>query len=248
MAIIAVFNVKGGVGKTTAAVNLAWSSARQSFRRTLLWDLDPQGGAGFLLGQPVAQRSRMRAVFAKELAPEKLIRASGIEGLDFLPADAELGGIDQFLLSLGKKRRLAKLTEELSIGCDRIILDCPPILNETADQIIRAATILVIPLTPSPLAVQALTDVQDHLRRNHKRHGPLLPVFSMYDGRRKIHREAKLNHPDWPTIPMSSLVEQMGAFQKPIGAFALSSKPARAFSDLWTGIERKLASVTQEPT
>jgi chromosome partitioning protein len=247
MAIIAVFNVKGGVGKTTTAVNLAWSSARQSSRRTLLWDLDPQGGSGFLLGQPTSQRSRIREVFARELAPEKLICASGIGGLDFLPADAGLGGLDQLLLSWGKKRRLAKLTMQLSSCYDRIILDCPPILNETADQIIRAATILVIPLTPSPLAVQALTDVQDHLRRNHRRHGPALPVFSMYDGRRKIHREAQLNHSNWPAIPMSSLVEQMGAYRKPIGAYAPSSKPARAFSALWAGIEHKLASLTEAP-
>jgi hypothetical protein len=92
--------------------------------------------------------------------------------------------------------------------------------------------------------MQALTDVQVHLKRNHKRHGPALPVFSMYDGRRKIHREAQLNHPDWPTIPMASLVEQMGAYRRPIGAFAPSSKPAQAFSALWRGIEHKLASVT----
>ncbi len=244
MAVVAIYNLKGGVGKTTLAVNLAWCSSQKSARRTLLWDLDPQGGAGFLLGLAPPRRSRMRAVFARELSAEKLICQTGIGGLDFLSADPSLVGLDEYLLSLGKKRRLARLAEELAKHYDRIILDCPPVLNETANQIIRASDSLIIPITPSPLAMFALSTVQDHLRRSHPKHGSVLPVFSMFDGRRKIHRAAQAASPNWPVLPMSSMVEQMGVRRRPLGSFAPSSKPAQAFAGLWEGIERKLARVT----
>jgi cellulose biosynthesis protein BcsQ len=241
MPVIAVYNLKGGVGKTTTAVNLAWCSAQHSARRTLLWDLDPQGSAGFLLGLPPPPRPRMREVFAKEIGPEQLVRNAGIDGLDLLSSDSNLSGIEQFFITLGKKRRIAKLTESLARSYDRIVLDCPPILNETADQIIRAASLLVVPITPSPLALKALSDVQQHLHRNHRKHCPVLPVISMLDQRRKIHRDVLALYPDWPTIPMSSVVEQMGLRKSPVGAFAARSKPAQAYDLLWQGIEAKLA-------
>jgi chromosome partitioning protein len=243
MAVIAVFNVKGGVGKTTTAVNLAWASTQQCAQNTLIWDLDPQGGAGFLLGQTPPEKPRMRDVFSRDLPPEKLIRETGIEGVDLLCADSSLSGLEHYLYALGKKRRLARLTELMLKRYDRIILDCPPVLNETADQIIRAASILIVPITPSPIAMQGLVDVQGHLLRHHRKHGYVLPLFSMFDGRRKIHQQAQAAHPDWPIIPMSSIVEQMGVRHRPVGAFAPTSKPAMAYAGLWRGIERKLADI-----
>jgi chromosome partitioning protein len=242
---IAVYNVKGGVGKTSIAVNLAWASAKLSARRTLLWDLDPQGGAGFLLGHPPVRRPRALALFGREIEAEKLIQKTQTEGFDLLPADSSLGGIDQYLITLDKKRRLARLTQQLDKSYDRIILDCPPILNEASDQVFRAADLLLVPITPSPLAMQALSVVRDHLRRHHKGHCPILPVFSMFDSRRKMHREALLANSDWPVIPMSSLVEQMALRHQPIGAFAAASKPGQAFASLWTGVERKVTKVAK---
>lgn len=243
MPVIAVYNLKGGVGKTTTAVNIAWCSAQHSARRTLLWDLDPQGCAGFLLGLSPPSRPRMREVFAKEIVAEKLVRKTGVDGLDLLSADSSLSGLDRFFLALGKKRRLAKLTESLAHSYDRIILDCPPILNEVADQIIRAASLLVVPITPSPLSMKALLDVQLHLQRNHGQHCPILPVVSMLDHRRTLHREILALYPDWPTIPMSSLIEQMGMRKSAVGAFAARSAPAQSYARLWQGIETKLATL-----
>jgi putative protease len=89
MATIAIYSLKGGVGKTTLAVNLAWTAAVQSSRRTLLWDLDPQAASTFLLTQKKPKGDAL-SIFSKDVAPDKLIRRSGTPQLDLIPADASL--------------------------------------------------------------------------------------------------------------------------------------------------------------
>jgi chromosome partitioning protein len=243
MAVIAIYNIKGGVGKTSLAVNLAWCSATHSARRTLLWDLDPQGGAGYLLGEAPRKRARAHLVFARQLDAKTLVRPTAFAGLDLLPADISLRSLDGLLLGMGKKRRLAKLTSDLSKEYDRIILDCPPILNEVGDQIVRAADLIIVPCIPSPIAQHSLDTLMQHLALNHRGHSPILPVLSMVDRRRTPHREALLEQSNWPVIPMSSIVDRVGTLKKPVGAFAPNSSPSKAFADLWTGVERKLASL-----
>lgn len=240
MKVIAVYSVKGGVGKSTLGANLAWASAHCSARRTLLWDLDPQGGGGYLLGVDRRLGNDALSVFAKEATPESLVMRTRFDRLDVLPADKGLNGLDRLLAGLGKKRRLAKLVRSLEERYDRIVLDCPPVLNELSSQIIRAADAIVVPLTASPLARRGLQDVLDELRRNHPGHAPVLPVFAMYDARRKLHYEAHAAEPDWPLVPQASVVEKMALMRQPVGAFAPSAPAATAIRALWAGIERKL--------
>jgi len=241
MAVIAVYSVKGGVGKTTIAANLAWCSAATSCRRTLLWDLDAAGGAGFLFGVDPRRKRTAGTVFSKDTDPAELVRKTEIARLDLLPADESLRELDSLLFRLGKKRRLAKLTEEMARRYERIILDCPPVLNEVSAQVIRAADCVIVPLPPSPLSTRAFELVTSEIRAHAKDHPPILPVLSMVDARRTLHRLAREEHPDWPVIPLASAVEQCAVRQQPLGAFAPNSPAAKGFGQLWTAIERKLA-------
>ncbi|MFM9978863.1 MAG: ParA family protein [Sphingomonadaceae bacterium] len=246
MATIAVYSLKGGVGKTTLAVNLAWSAATLSSRRTLLWDLDPQAAASFLVGGSAPARDAAQAVFAKDVAPEKLIAATSVERLDLLAADISLRSLDRFFFALGKRKRLARLIDDLAKTYDRIVLDCPPGLTETSEQVMRAADLILVPVIPSPLSRRALDEVVAHLDREHKGHAPILPVFSMVDRRRALHCAALEADAAWPSVPMASAVEQMTVRRLPLGAFAPRSPAGEAFATLWTGVERKLARLQTE--
>lgn len=240
LATIAIYSLKGGVGKTTLTVNLAWCAAQHSARRTLLWDLDPQAASTFLLGARKPKEAA-QAVFTKDVAPAKLVTPTGIERLDLLGADASLRGLDLLFHELDKKKLLTKLLAQVGKDYDRVLLDCPPGVTETSDQVMRAADLIVVPVIPSPLSERAYGEVADKLGKR----AALMPVHAMVDKRRKLHAEALARNPDWPVVPMASLIEQMAAKRAPVGAFAPRSGAARAFQALWVAIEKRLAEAAR---
>ena len=241
MATIAVYSLKGGVGKTTLAVNLAWAAATLSSRRTLLWDLDPQAASTFLLAGETAGRSQAQAIFTRDVAPAKLARHTAIDRLDLIAADTSLRALDRTFHELDKKKRLAKLLGALADSYDRVLLDCAPGLSETSEQVMRAADLIVVPVIPSPLAARAFAEVESHLAGRGDKVA-LMPVHSMVDRRRKLHAEALAAQPGWPVIPMASVIETMTVRRAPLAAFAPRSPGAQAFAELWQAIERRLAS------
>lgn len=237
MATIAIYSLKGGVGKTTLAVNLAWASATLSSRRTLLWDLDPQAASTFLLSDRKA-KDVAQAVFTKDVEPSKLVRQTAFPRLDLIGADASLRGLDILFHEIDKKKLLSKLLTSLRKDYDRILLDCPPGLTETSDQVMRAADLIVVPVIPSPLSERALEGVIERLGNK----APVMPVHAMVDRRRTLHADALARHPDWPVVPMASVVEQMAARRAPVGSFSGRSAAAQAFAQVWQAIEKRLAA------
>lgn len=239
--VIAVYSPKGGVGKTTLAVDMAWRSAALGRMDTLLWDLDAQGGAAFLLDQPHRRAGNVAGLFQKEGRPEQLITRTGYERLDLLGADDSLRTLSWQLARLGRRQRLAEITWRLRRDYRRIVLDCPPLQNEVSYQVLLAADVVVVPLPPSPLSLRALKLMIRDLRAAGARHPPILPVLAMFDGRRREHRIARSDTmADYPVIPLSAEIERTAFRRAPIGTFAPNTPAAEALDRLWRGVERKL--------
>jgi len=240
MATIAIYSSKGGVGKTTLAVNLGWASATLSSRRTLLWDLDAQSGASFILAPDRKKGDEARAVIERDLSPRKLIVPTAIPNLDLLPADASLRTLDVLFSEIDSKKRLLKISDALDKEYDRILIDCPPGLGITADQVIRGADLILVPVIPSTLSGRAAEELAAHL--GYKKDAPpVLSVFNLVDRRRLAHKAALEAVPKQHALPMASLVEQMADRHAPVGVYAPRAPVTTAIAALWRDVERQLS-------
>jgi len=239
--IIALYSAKGGVGKTTLAVNLAWASAVISKRRTLLWDLDAQAAATYILGHEASNVAKAERSIIRDADPAQLVRPTAIDRLDLLPADVSLRELEHSFHDLGKRKRLAKVSSHLTGKYDRIIIDCPPGMTDTADQILRAADLAVVPVIPAALSRRALDEIKEHVAQKKGPKVLLAPVFSMVDRRRALHRHALANQPGWPVIPMASAYERMSEERAPVGELMpRSAMPVEAVAEVWRRIEKAL--------
>jgi chromosome partitioning protein len=240
---LAVFSVKGGVGKSALAVNLAHAAATLSARRTLLWDLDAQGASTYTLRLKArADVSARKSISAGAI--EALIQASDFARLDVLPADKSLRHLEKQLVEDDKAKALKKRIRSLEDDYDRVILDCPPGLTELAEQVFRAVDLLVVPMIPSPLSERAFEQLREHLLKHHKGSAPVvLPVFTMVDRRKALHKATIAAHPERVCIPYAAAVEAMATTRMPVLAKAPASAAARAFAGLWTDVERVLTAL-----
>lgn len=242
MALIGIYSAKGGVGKTTLAVNLAWTSAAIYKRRTLLWDLDAQGGASYILRQDPAGSDLCDRIIGKRSLMSS-VTPSGYHRMDVLAANPSLQGLERHFHDLGKRRRLAKAAEDLSPNYDRIIVDCPPGLTETSEQVLRAMDLVLVPVIPAALSRRSLDAIHQYLRLQKEPQVRLLPVFSMVDRRRRLHLDELEEHPDWPVIPMASAFERVSDERAPIGELMPRySMPVEVTALLWRKIEKMLAT------
>lgn len=247
MKVVATYSIKGGVGKTTAAVNLA-HVASTTGARVLLWDLDPQGAATFSLRIKAVVKGGAERLAGKRGALEPHVRATDETGLHLVPADFSLRHLDLHLDSTSHPtHRLRALLDPLDDTYDVAILDCAPGITLTSESVFAAADALLVPTIPTTLSRRTLDQLSAFLVDLPER--PLmLPFASMVDRRKRLHRDVVRELLDTmpgflPTaIPNASVIEQMGVARAPVTAFAPTSPAADAFRSLWSDVAGRLWS------
>lgn len=240
MKVTATYSIKGGVGKTSAAVNLGALAARDGLR-TVIWDLDPQGAASFLLRvRPKVKGGGRRLVRARR-DPVEVMKGTDLEGLDLLPADFSYRNLD---LELDKRKRpqdgLGRVLGRLEDRYDLAILDCAPSISLVSESVFVAADLLLVPVVPSTLSVRTLEQLQGFLAKTSSPAPQVLAFLSMVDRRKRMHRELEATLPSTlpgvaaVSVPSASIVELMGASRSPVVTSAPRSRAAAAYGELWS--------------
>ena len=239
MKVVATYNIKGGVGKTSVAVNMAALAARAGMR-TLLWDLDPQGAATFLFRVKPKVRGGVQKLIDRRAEVDRLLKGTDIEGLDLLPADFSYRHMD---LALGETKhpeaRLGKVLSPLCDDYDLAILDCPPSISLVSESVFETADALLVPLIPATLSVRTFEQLLRFVQEQMAAPPEIVAFFSMVDRRKRLHRdvvdELGRRYPQVASasIPAASDVERMGVERLPVVEFAPASPASRAYVALW---------------
>jgi chromosome partitioning protein len=196
--VIAVANQKGGVGKTTTAINLAAGIAL-SGHATLLVDIDPQGNAtsGVGMKQRAAENGSVYdALMAEDpaVAAERFVIASGVERLSLVPATRELTGAELELISVpNRERRLKQFIDAVKDRFEYVVIDCPPSLGLLTLNGLVAADTVLIPLHCEYFALEGLADLVGTMRRVRAAYNPTLEIegvlLTMYDERTNLGQQ-----------------------------------------------------------
>ncbi len=247
MNVLAVYSIKGGVGKTSSAVNLAYTAARSGYR-TLVWDLDPQGASSYYFRIKPKIKGGSKDLLAGKRELDGLIKGTDFENLDLLPADFSFRNLD-LVLDAKKKptQQLKKLLKPLLEEYDFIFLDCPPNISLLSEAVFEAADILLSPIIPTTLSLRTLEQLEKFFEDNGLNKRTLIPFFSMADRRKKMHRDIMDNlierHPEILTtvIPYASDIERMGLERMPLGGYIKKSQSTVAYNALWQEILARIA-------
>jgi chromosome partitioning protein len=248
--VLATYNIKGGVGKTSAAVNLAYLAARDG-HPALLWDLDPQGASTYLFRVRPKLKGGAEKLVRLRSEVGRLIKGTDHERLDLLPSDFSLRHLDLALDGFREPtRRLAQVLEPLRSQYDYIFLDCPPSISLVSESVFEAADALLVPIIPATLSSRAFDQLEALTRPGPGvTAGPqVLGFFSMVEVRKSLHRTVMgrlraIHHLTMlgAAIPSSDDIERMGEERDPVGAFAPASLAAMSYEALWWDIQRRLA-------
>lgn len=247
MYVTSVFSIKGGVGKTATAVNLA-ALASFSGAKTLLIDLDPQGSASFYLRVKPKIKTTVRKLIKGKTPVESHIKATDYVHLDILPSTMAYREIESELAQMKRPGdRIREMLQPLESTYQWVFIDCPPGLTLLAESIFRASKLILVPVVPTTLSVRTYTDLMEHFTENPLASGTNISgFFSMADRRKSMHRDI-LN--DWDfqkdpfcktIIPYLSDTEKMGIYRKPVVAWKPGSESSESFTRLWDEIKMKL--------
>jgi chromosome partitioning protein len=253
MHVVALANQKGGVGKTTTAVNLAGELVRRN-QRVLLLDCDPQGNATTSLG--IAKRDLKATTYDVLMglsSAKDVIRPTGRPGYDIIPASEHLAGAMVELTAVEEREwQLAQAIRPLEGMYDWILLDCPPSLGLLTLNALCAASNVLIPLQCEYLALEGLAQLKGTLDRVHEHLNPRLSilgvVMTMYDGRtnlaQQVVEEVRRHFPHRifnTLIPRSVRVSEAPSYGQLLFEYDPQSRAAQSYSALADEVLRRLA-------
>jgi cellulose biosynthesis protein BcsQ len=242
MKVLALYNLKGGVGKTASTINLAYLAAVDGLK-TLIWDLDPQGSSSFYLNVQPTIKNESKKIFTDELALKDAVQDTVFENLSIIPADLSARNADLLLDAMKQSRKKLKNLLHGIKGYDVIILDCPPGISLLHDNIFNAADWVLMPNIPTTLSIRSYETVEKYFGENGLDSAKIKCFFSMVDHRKNMHYEVmqqfykdKVFFKNY--IPYLSDVEKMGLHQQPLFEFANTSYAAQCYRDLWHEVKK----------
>lgn len=244
MVTIAVYSIKGGVGKTATAVNLAALAALDG-EKTLLIDLDPQASSTFYLKVKPKIKTTVKKLLKGKSALEKSIKATSLVHLDILPATHAFRETEQLLIQMkNPENRISNIVDQVKGSYQWVFIDCPPGLSLLSSSVFRAADILLLPVVPTTLSVRTHEDILEYLESSPlRKKSKVLAFFSMVDKRKNLQRTIL---DEWAVkqsgfcetlIPYLSDVERMGQLRRPVVDFKPGSDASKAFENLWAEIK-----------
>ncbi|MEJ7610297.1 MAG: ParA family protein [Ferruginibacter sp.] len=241
MIVIALYNLKGGVGKTAGCVNFSYLAAKEGYK-TLLWDIDPQGATSFYFKVKPKSQPNLKKLISKDGDPGSAVMATGYDNLDIIPANDSAKSFDIMADEMrGSKNRLKTVLKQFEGEYDFVFIDCPPGFSTLSENIFSAADIVLMPVIPTTLSVRTYHMVKDYFKEKDIDAAKLMCFFTMTDLRKNMHREImeqlfKDKRFFGNYIPYLSDVEKMGIHKEPIEEFARSSYAASCYRELWTEI------------
>ena len=241
MIVVALYNLKGGVGKTASCVNFAYLAAKDGYK-TLLWDIDPQGSTTFYYQAKPKNGQGIKKLISKDSNLDNAILATEYENLEIIPADNSSKSFDIMLEEMkGQKNRLKGILKQLENEYDFVFIDCPPGFSALSENIFSAADIVLMPIIPTTLSVRTYNMVEDYFKEKNLDIDKLMCFFSMADRRKNLHNEImeELYKDDkffQNYIPYLSDIEKMGIHRQPVEEYGRSSYAAKCYSELWSEI------------